>query len=117
TGGINVFPPFLAYDEMEVFNYEVGWKADWADGRLRTQFTGFFQTFDNYQAQFAMTGTGPANIATFRNAAGESEIYGAELSGQALIANWGFDFAVAVLESELGTFEDVIDPFTLEVVD
>lgn len=117
TGGVNVFPPFLPYDEMEVFNYEAGWKADWSDGRLRTQFNGFYQTFDDYQAQFAETGPGLANIATFRNAAGESDIFGFELSGQAVVGNWGFDFGAAWLESELGTFRDVIDPFTLEVVD
>jgi iron complex outermembrane receptor protein len=113
TGGANIFPPFLPYDEMEVFNYEAGWKADWAEGQVRTQLNGFYQTFDTYQAQFAEVGTGPANIATFRNAAGESDIYGIEFSGQALVGSWGFDFGLAWLESELGTFSGVINPFTL----
>ena len=31
TGGVNLFPPFYDYDEMEVINYEAGWKATLAD--------------------------------------------------------------------------------------
>jgi iron complex outermembrane receptor protein len=117
TGGVNLFPPFLDYDEMEVFNYEAGWKATWAEGLVRTQFNVYYETFDNYQALFGMTGTGPTSISTFRNAADESEIYGFELSGQAALGNWGIDLGIAWLDSELGTFADIVSPFTGETVD
>lgn len=116
TGGVNIFPPFFDYDEMEVINYEAGWKATLADGHLQTQLSVFYETFDNYQAQFAEVGTGPSSVVTFRNAADESEIYGLELSGQAVFDNWAFDFGFAYLNSELGTFEGVVDPFTLQEV-
>lgn len=117
TGGINVFPPFFPYDEMEVFNYEVGWKANWAEGRLRTQANLFYQTFDNYQARFANPGVGPASILTFRNADSTSDIYGAEASGQAVFGDWGFDVGFGWLHSELGTFEDVVSAISGDVID
>jgi iron complex outermembrane receptor protein len=117
TGGVNLFPPFLPYDESEVLNYEIGWKANWADSRLRTQASVFYETFDNYQAQFAMAGGGPASVATFRNAEGKSKVWGVEITGQLVAGNWGFDFGLATLDSELGTFVNVQDPFTLEFVD
>ena len=53
SGGINIFPPFDSYDEMEVINYEAGWKQRWADGQFNTQFNVYYETFDNYQANFA----------------------------------------------------------------
>lgn len=64
-----------------------------------------------------MTGTGPASVATFRNAQGRSEIYGAEFSGIWVTGNLSVDFGIGLLESELGTFRNVVDPFTLETVD
>lgn len=116
TGGINIFPPFFDYDEMEVWNYELGWKATWLDGRMRTQINGFYETFDNYQALFAEAlapgGTaGPDQVATFRNAEDDSNIYGLELSGQAVFGGLSLDLGVSFLESELGTFSGVQDPF------
>ena len=53
NGGINIFPPFDDYDEMEVINYEAGWKQRWADGQFNTQFNVYYETFDDYQANFA----------------------------------------------------------------
>lgn len=113
TSGINLFPPFLEYDEMEVFNYEAGWKATWADGLVRTQLSAFYETFDDYQALFAQPGIGLA-AATFRNAQDESEIWGVELSGQAVLGALSVDLGVAYLDSELGTFKGVEDPFRVD---
>ncbi len=110
TGGINIFVPFYIYDEMEVINYEAGWKGTWLDDQFRTQFTVFYETYDNYQANFAETIAG-LNFPTNRNAETESNLQGVEFSGQALIGKFSLDFGVAYLDSELGTFSDVVDPF------
>jgi iron complex outermembrane receptor protein len=112
TGGINIFPPFVIYDEMEVINYEAGWKQRWADGQLNTQFNVYYETFDDYQANFAETIAG-LNFPTNRNAETESDVRGLELSGQARFGGFSLDFGVAYSDSELGTFSDVIDPFRL----
>ena len=110
TGGVNLFPPFDPYVEMEVINYELGWKADWADDQFRTQFTVYYEDFDDYQANFAETEVG-LNNPTNRNAETSSHLWGVELSGQAGFGNFGLDFGMAYLDSELGDFNDVVDPF------
>jgi iron complex outermembrane recepter protein len=110
TGGINIFPPFLDYDEMEVIDYETGWKATWLDGQFRTQIGAYYQVFDNYQANFQQIGSEPP-ISTFRNADSDSKVWGIEASGQAQFGALGLDFGVAWLDSEVGTFRDVLNPF------
>ena len=110
TGGINIFPPFFIYPEMEVINYEGGWKGSWADDRFRTQFTAFYESFKNYQANFAETVNG-LNFPTNRTAETTSHNSGLELSGQARLDKLSIDFGVAYLDSELGTFSGVVDPF------
>jgi iron complex outermembrane receptor protein len=116
TGGINIFPPFDIYDEMEVINYEAGWKQRWADGQFNTQFNIYYETFDNYQANFAESTPGFDN-PTNRNAETESDVQGAEFSGQARFGRLSLDFGVAYMDSELGTFSDVEDPFRFVDVD
>lgn len=120
NGGVNLFPaagpqPFFDYNPMEVVNYEAGWKATWFDGNLRTQFDGYYERFDNYQANFGQDipgGVGNfSNIAVFRNADGNSDVWGAEFSAQAVFGNLSFNVDAAYSDSELGTFENVIDPF------
>ncbi len=122
TGGINLFPnplltpTFFPYSEMEVINYEAGWKSTWADDQFRTQFTVYYETFDDYQANFADQ-TGALNNPALRNAETESTIWGAELSAQAQVGNFRMDFGAAYLDSELGDFSNVVDPFTGEFTD
>ncbi len=110
NGGINIFPPFDDYVEMEVINYEAGWKQRWADGQFNTQFNVYYETFDDYQANFAESAIG-LNNPTNRNAETESEVKGLEFSGQARFGGFSLDFGVAYMDSELGTFSDVLDPF------
>jgi iron complex outermembrane receptor protein len=119
-GGVNLFPSgvpgdnFPDYDPMRVVNYEAGWKATWLDSQLRTQFDGYYETFDNYQANFAQQlpgGTALSSVAVFRNADGDSKVWGFELTGQAEFGNLSVDFGLAYLDSELGTFKNVVDPF------
>jgi iron complex outermembrane receptor protein len=112
SSGINIFPPYREYDEMDVRNYEIGWKARWLDDRLRTQATVYHLDFHDYQVNFESQDVviGQDN----RNAPGSSKIWGAELSSQAHIDNFYFDLAVAYMTSDIGDFDDVIDPFTGE---
>ena len=115
TGGINIFPPFESYGEMEVINYELGWKGTWLDDRFRTQLTTYYETFNHYQANFGREGG--IILPTNRTAEGKSNVSGIEVSGQALLNGWSLDFGVAYSDSELGTFENVDDPFTGQTVD
>ncbi|MBI2969907.1 MAG: TonB-dependent receptor [Gammaproteobacteria bacterium] len=109
TGGINIFPPFRIYDEMEVKNYEIGWKASWLSDQIRTQASVYYEDINNYQVNFESPDVliGQDN----RNAPGNTEIWGIEISSQAHINNWHVDMAFAYMESDIGKFENVIDPF------
>jgi iron complex outermembrane receptor protein len=111
TGGVNLFPQFLAYKEMQVINYEIGWKASFLDDRFRTQTTVYYETFDNYQANFSQVTIAGINNPTNRNAETQSRISGAEFSAQAHIGGLRVDVGAAYLDSKLGTFSDVVDPF------
>ena len=117
TGGINIFPPFLHYKEMEVINYETGWKGSWADDQFRTQFTLYYERFKDYQASFSQIVAGGLNNPTNRNAETTSHQSGVELSGQARFDKLSIDFGAAYLDSELGNFSDVQDPFCACIVD
>jgi iron complex outermembrane receptor protein len=110
SGGINIFPPFIQYKEMEVINYETGWKATWADNQFETQFTAYYEQFNDYQANFAEV-VGALNFPTNRNAETDSNLWGIEFSGQARFGAFQLDLGLAYLQSELGTFSDVQDPF------
>lgn len=109
TGGINIFPPYRIYDEMEVFNYEFGWKSNFRDDQVRTQSAMFLQKFNNYQVNFESPDIviGQDN----RNAPGTSTIWGIEFSAQSHVGNAHVDGAISYMQSDIGTFENVVDPF------
>jgi iron complex outermembrane receptor protein len=112
SSGVNIFPPFMEYSPMEVINYELGWKARLANDQFHTQFSVYYETFDDYQANFAFDSVVPGlNNPTLRNAETESTVWGIEFSGQARVGAFSLDFGLAYLESELGTFSEVRDPF------
>lgn len=114
VGGINIFPPFREYKEMEVWNYEGGWKANWMNDEVRTQTTVFYQDIDNFQVNFEQQiGLGQDN----RNAPGGSTIWGIEFSAQAHVNNWHVDANLAYLDSDIGPFAGVTDPFTVMPTD
>ncbi|MEX2148586.1 MAG: TonB-dependent receptor [Steroidobacteraceae bacterium] len=109
TGGINIFPPYRIYDEMEVFNYEFGVKSNFHDDQVRTQTAMFLQKFNNYQVNFESPDIviGQDN----RNAPGTSTIWGIEFSAQSHVGNAHVDGAISYMQSDIGTFENVVDPF------
>lgn len=115
SGGINIFPPYRIYDEMEVVNYEFGWKSNLMDEQIRTQISAYLQNFDNYQVNFESQDIviGQDN----RNAPGHSTIWGLEFSMQANVNDWHIDTALAYMQSDIGKFENVVDPFTAQVID
>ena len=106
NGGFNIVGGF-PFEGEEIFDYELGWKASWADGRVRTQLGGYYQTLTKFQAQFASADLPAQNI--LQNASGKSKIKGIEASLQARLGHFNFDIATAFLDSELGTFPDVVD--------
>ncbi|MFM8534705.1 MAG: TonB-dependent receptor, partial [Acidimicrobiia bacterium] len=116
TGSINIFPPFQPYKEMEVLNYEAGWKATWASGQFTTQTSLYYENIDGYQAAFRDLDL-PQSAGQFQNAESDSKIYGVEFTGQARFGQFSWDFGVSWNKSKLGDFNNVVNPLTQKTVD
>jgi iron complex outermembrane receptor protein len=107
VGGFNIVGG-AEFQKEVIWDYEAGWKATWANGRVRTQLGGYYQTLSDYQAQFASPDLPGQNI--LQNGDGQSKIYGLEASVQAALSGWNIDASFAYLHSRLGTFNDVLFP-------
>jgi iron complex outermembrane receptor protein len=116
TGSINIFPPWDPYDEIVVLNYEAGWKAAWQDGRVTTQLALYYENIEGYQAAFTDLDI-PNSAGQVQNADSDSTIYGIEFTGQANLDAVQLDWGISFNESELGDFNNVVHPLTLETVD
>jgi iron complex outermembrane receptor protein len=101
---------------MEVLNYEAGWKGTFADRRLQLQVATYYETIEGYQAAFTDLDI-PNSAGQVQNADSDSTIYGIEFTGQAIMDNFSFDFGMALNDSELGDFNNVVHPLTLQTVD
>jgi iron complex outermembrane receptor protein len=109
-GGLNV-PVGLgepaAFEEEEVTNYEIGWKAGWADGHLRTQFDAYYNNYENFQVT-----VGYPTLPVFGfelNTPDTTKIYGFEGQVEAIFGGFSLDAGFGWLKSELGTFF-AVDP-------
>jgi iron complex outermembrane receptor protein len=108
NGGFNIIGGAF-FEKQRIYDYEAGWKSTLAGGRVRTQLGGYYQTFSNYQAQFASEDLPGQNL--LQNADGKSTVYGFEASLQARFGEFSLDTSLALLRSELGTFPRVVSPF------
>lgn len=109
-GGLNV-PVGLGmpdpFDEEKVTNYEIGWKAGWLGGAVRTQVDVFYNDYENFQVT-----VGYPEIPTFGfelNTPNKTEIYGAEAQVEAVLGQFAFNLGVGWMKSELGAFF-AVDP-------
>ena len=109
-GGLNV-PVGLGepapFDEEKVTNYEIGWKAGWADGHLRTQLNAFYNDYENFQV---IVGYPDIPVFGFElNNPNSTEIYGFEAQLEASFGAFSLDAGLGWLKSELGEFF-AVDP-------
>jgi len=115
-GSVNIFPPWDPYSQMKVYNYEAGWKAAWSENRFLTQLSTYYETVTDYQAAFTDLDI-PNSAGQVQNASTDSTIYGIELTAQANLDNLSMEFGISWNNSELGTFNNVVNPITLVTED
>jgi len=90
-----------------VTNYEIGWKAGWADGRFRTQFDAYYNDYKNFQV---IVGYPQIPIFGFElNVPNATSIYGFEGQFEAIFGAFSMDAGFGWLHSELGKFY-AVDP-------
>ncbi len=109
-GGLNV-PVGAAtpapFDSEKVKEYEVGWKAGFFNGHLRTQLDAYYNEYDDFQVI-----VGFPNFPTFGfelNVPNTTKMYGGELQAEAVFGAFSLDAGMGVLHSELGDFF-AVDP-------
>lgn len=90
------------FDEELVTNYEIGWKAGWFDGRLRTQINAYYNDYENFQVII-----GYPNFPVFGqevNVPNTTEMYGFEAQLEAVFGAFSVDAGLGWMHSELGEF-------------
>ena len=109
-GGLNVPVGATLPDPFkpeEVTSYEAGWKANWADGHVRTTINGFYNSYKNFQVII-----GYPDYPTFGielNVEDPTKIYGFEAEVEINVGGFSVDAGINVLHSELGDFY-AVDP-------
>jgi iron complex outermembrane receptor protein len=104
-GGLNVDVGLglpAPFDQEEITSYELGWKAQWLNDHLRTQFTAFHNDYDNFQVTI-----GYPDYPTFGfelNTPETTTISGIEAQVQAVFGEFSMSLGMSKLNSELGTF-------------
>jgi iron complex outermembrane receptor protein len=98
--GVNVYAiPPGPFEAEEVTDLEVGWKADWFDGQLRTQIGGYYNQYENFQIILGDP-VFPV-INSIVNVTGQTPIYGLEATAQGRFGDLGFDVGLTLAHSEL----------------
>lgn len=109
-GGLNV-PVGLGvpapFDEEKVTNYEVGWKAGWAGGAVRTQLNAYYNDYENFQV---IVGYPTIPVFGFElNNPNTTKIYGVEAQIEAVLGQFSMDAGLGWMKSDLGKFF-AVDP-------
>jgi iron complex outermembrane receptor protein len=109
-GGLNV-PVGLGlpapFRSEKVTEYEIGWKAGFLGGHLRTQMDAYYNDYRNFQVIIGY----PA-FPTFGfelNNPSPTKIYGFEVQAEGVFGDFSFDLGLGLQHSELGTFF-AVDP-------
>jgi iron complex outermembrane receptor protein len=77
----------VPFNPEEVSNYELGFKLDGADSRVRLNGALFYMDYTNIQVRIAEQGERFSDIFLFMSNAGAATIAGAELEATALLGN------------------------------
>ncbi|MEM6901151.1 MAG: TonB-dependent receptor, partial [Pseudomonadota bacterium] len=102
---------FVDFDPEFLTSIEAGWRSQWMDNRLTFNGTVFYSQFDDQQVNLT-----DDEGFTFTTNAGETALYGLELSGDFRVTDdWRVYGSVGLLETDIDSFILVEDnPATAE---
>jgi iron complex outermembrane receptor protein len=93
----------------DITDFELGWKAKWFDGHVRTQFDGFYSLYSNFQLDLINPSD---NLGYIGNAGGTTIDDGLEAQAQAIFGHLQFDFVGAYIYTKLGNYS-TLDPLDI----
>lgn len=93
------------FDPEKVLSYEAGWKSTLLGGRIRTQISGFYNEYANFQFNVIEPTTGFTGVQNLSSV----KIKGAEAQVQGRFGGFGFDANVAYVHSKLAAVMFVDD--------
>ncbi len=88
-----------------VLDLELGWKASFADNRVRTQLSGFHYAYHDFQFQNIELSNGSQNVSNLPSAT----IYGAEATLQAQVGGFSLDAGLAYVHSRLPAAGSIVN--------
>ena len=97
--GLGLPAPFIP---ERVTSYELGWRANFMGGHIRTTINGFYNDYRNFQVIIGYPAFPTFGIEL--NVPNVTKIYGAEASIEAHLGHFAFDMGVSIQHSSLGTF-------------
>jgi iron complex outermembrane receptor protein len=100
-------PPTTAPEDIT--DFELGWKAKWFGGHVRTQFDGFYSLYNNFQLDLINPSD---NLGYIGNVGGTTIDEGLEAQGQANFGHLQFDFVAAYINTKLGSYS-TLDPLDI----
>jgi len=109
-GGLNPpvgLPAPNSFKEETVRSYEAGWKSSFANRRIRTTLSAFYNAYDDFQVIIANPDF-PV-FGTEINVPNTTKIYGFEAEAQARFGALSFDIGGNVTRSSIGEFF-AVDP-------
>lgn len=95
SGGFN--SPTSGFQPETVINYEIGWKTEFLDRRVRFQIDAFYNSYDGFQYDDVERATG--QVLTFN--LDDATIKGIEAQFQARFGGLGLDGSIAYVDSKL----------------
>jgi iron complex outermembrane recepter protein len=101
------------YDPEELWNYEIGLKADFLDKRLRVDIAGFYMDWKNVQQfirfQFIDPNTGLLRGVTGIDNATSARTYGLEMAVDAILSdNFRSGFTLGYLNARYGDYRNAL---------
>jgi iron complex outermembrane receptor protein len=115
AGGFNGRPgtydaASIPYDPETVDNFEVGWKSEWFDSRLRLNGALFYMKYDDKQEEQSVPTSGGTGQQTVVVNAAKAQVFGLEIDFAAYLTDeLSINGNLGVLEAE---YEKLIDPIT-----
>ncbi|NOX51941.1 MAG: TonB-dependent receptor [Gammaproteobacteria bacterium] len=120
SGGFNGRPlaegAISSFDPEEVLSYELGFKTDWYDNRLRLNGAVFFADYSDMQLG-SISADATGNLALRIQNAGKAEIKGFELEFQAMpIANFEIIGSLGYVDFEITELDAGVQDFDRNTV-